>query len=122
MMAVRLRITLMVGLVLAASIPLRPLPRRLLKFLSVILVLIRNACLHRIIRVRLNQQVSGHVQHRRDLVRRLPLVCAQHAEAHGALVIIGYVWVVDLGLEGENGRPERVVRGEHEEEFEMPAL
>jgi hypothetical protein len=99
----------MVALVLATSIPLRPLPRRLLKVFSVILVLVCNACLNRIIRVRLDQQVSCHVQHSRDLVRRLPLVCAQHAEAHGAFVIVGYVWVVDLGLEGENRRFERVV-------------
>lgn len=107
---------------LSASILLDPLPRHLLILLAVILVLIRNARLHRIVRVRLDQEVPRHVEHGDDLIRRLPLVGAEHTQAHGALVVVGNVRVVDLGLETETWRLEWVVGREDEEEFEVAAL
>lgn len=101
---------------------LRPFPRVLLELLAVALVLIRYGRLDSIIRVWLDQKVPRHVDDRHELVRRLPLVAAKHAQAHGAFVIVTDVRVVDLGLEVQDWRLEGVVFGEREEELEVTAL
>lgn len=109
-------------LLLLAGMLLRPIPRRLLELLAVALVLIRYGRLDSIVGIGLDQEVPGHVYDSHELVRGLPLVAAEHAQAHGAFVIVAYVGVVDLGLEAQDGRFERVVSREREEELEVAAL
>lgn len=101
---------------------LRPLPRRLLKRFAVSIILLRNTALDGILRHRLGEQLTRKRQHRRDARRGLPFLLLQHAQTHGALVVVGDVGVVDLGREGENGRLERVVCREGEGGFECAAL
>lgn len=109
-------------LLLRNGISLGPLLGRLLEFLPVVLVLVPDAGLHGVVGVGFDEEIPGHVQDGADAVRRFPLVGAQHSKAHGAFVIVGDVWVVDFGGEGEDGRFERVVLGEGEGEGEGAAL
>ena len=66
-------------------------------------VLVGDTSFDRIIRLGLRENRLDQLEHVRDLVRRLPLVAAQNAQTHGALVVIGDVWMPDLGSEGDGG-------------------
>lgn len=110
------------GPLLLHRIQLNPGPRRAIKLLPLILELLRDRHLHRIVWHRLGQDLARELQHRRDLAGRLPLVGAQHAEAHAALVVVADVGVVDLRLEGERRWLEGVFAREGEEEVEAAAL
>ena len=98
----------------SAGVLLDPVTSHFLKLFAVALVLVGNARLNGVVRVRLDQQVASHVEDGGDLVRRLPLVSAEHAQAHGAFVVVGDVGMIDFGLEGQRRRLEGVVGGEHE--------
>lgn len=118
-------------------IPLRPIPRLLLPGRPVPPQLLGNPPFHRIIRIRLLQQLSGKRQHRGDLGGRLPLLRLQHAKTHHAGVgggggsgaggvatggARGDVGVVYFGCECEGGGSEGILWGESEQEVESSAL
>ena len=86
----------------------------LLKNLRVVLVLVGNSTFDGIIRLGRSEDLTDEHQNVANLVRGLPLVGAEHAQAHGALVIVADVGVVDLGLEGDGGRLEGVFFGERD--------
>lgn len=100
----------------------RPLLRKLIIPGAVILVLLRDAALHRIIRHGLHKQLSRELQHGSDLRARLPLVGSQHPQTHAPLVIVRHVGVVDLGSERYGGRLERVLGGEFQLDEEVSIL
>lgn len=104
------------------GILLHPVLRILLELCLVVLEFVRNACLHRVIRLRRLQHRNDQLKHICDLVRRLPLVCAEDTQAHGAAVIVGDVRMVDLGLEAESGWLERVLLRERDLDVEFAAL
>ena len=105
-----------------AGILLDPVFRILFKSLSIILVFVCYTSLDCIIRIGFNERVAHQVEHGHDLIRWLPRIRAQHAEAHATFVIIGYIWVVYFGLEGEDWGLERIVGWEGDEETEVTAL
>jgi hypothetical protein len=83
----------------------------LLKDFAVVLVLVGNSTFDGIIGLGRSQDLTDEHQYVANLVWGLPLIGAQHAQTHGAFVIVADVWVVDLGLEGDGGRLERVFLG-----------
>jgi hypothetical protein len=104
------------------GVPVHPVFRILVKGSSVALELVRNTRLHRVIRLRSSEDCPDQRQHIFDLVWRLPLLRAQHAQAHGAAVVVRHIGVVDLGFEADARRLERVVFGESDVELEVTAL
>lgn len=70
-----------------------------IKLRLLVLVLIRNAGLNSIIRLRRRHDRADQLQHIRDLVRWLPFVAPQHAQTHRTFVVVANVRVPDLGLE-----------------------
>lgn len=72
--------------------------------------------------IRLDQQAPRHLQHRQNLTTRLPVLRAQYAQTHGALVVVGDVGVVDLRGEVQRRGLEGVFGGKGEVEVEYAAL
>lgn len=103
-------------------IHLRPALRLLHKLLTVLAILLANVRLDRVISYGLDEQLAGELQNGTDFGARFPLIRPQHAEAHGALFIIGHVRVVYFGLEVEGRRFEGVVGWESQDEDEYTAL
>lgn len=101
---------------------LGPFFRFLVKLFAIIFVKICRICLNSVIRDRLHQELLGCSQDRCQLARRLPDISLEHAQAHRAVLVVGDVRMVDLGLEVELGRFERVVGRQDEEELEFAAL
>jgi len=66
--------------------------------------------------------VTDEVQDVLDAVWRFPHVAAEHAQTHGALFVVGDIWVVDLGLEGDDGWLEGVFLWQRDFEDEFTAL
>jgi len=104
------------------GVPLHPVLHVLLKLLAVLLVLVRDGGLDGVVRVRLDQERLDEPQHGNHLVRRFPLVGPEQAQAHGPLVVVADIGVVDLGLEADDGRLEGVFVGEINLELEVAAL
>ena len=86
----------------------------LLKDFAVVLVLVGNSTFDGIIRLGRSEDLTDEHQDVANLVWRLPLVGTEHAQAHGAFVVVADVWVVDLGLEGDGGRLEGVLLGQRD--------
>lgn len=103
-------------------ISLHPLLGDLFKLLCIRLVLLRNGHLDSVVGVGLDEQAPHHVEHGSDAIGRLPLVGAQHADAHAALVIVADIGVIDAGREGDLRRLEGVFVGETYEELEGGVL
>lgn len=110
------------GMLRALRVLVHPVPRCLLECSLVVLELVRNTRLDRIIRLRSGEDSPDQREHVLDLVRRLPLVGTQHAQAHSTTVIVGDVGVVDLGLEADRGRLEGVVFGQGDVNLEVTTL
>jgi hypothetical protein len=91
------------------SILLRILPRHPIKLLPILPIRIRRTALHRIIRNRLDQQILRRRQHAQNPRRGFPGLGFENADAHGAVLVEGYVGVPDAGLEGDFGGFEGVV-------------
>lgn len=87
-----------------------------------VLELLRNPQLDRIIRLRRLKNDPHQPQHIHNLVWRLPLVRAQHAQAHRPTLVVGDVRVVDLGAERERRGLEGVFFGESDLDVEFAAL
>lgn len=100
----------------------RPVLRRLHKFLLIVFELPCDPGLDGIVRLRLAQQRPGEDEHAFNLLRGLPFVRAQHAQAHGPFVVIRHVGVVYLGLEAQGRRFEGVVCRQREIQGEDAAL
>lgn len=94
----------------------------LIKCRPVILELFCNPSLNCIIRLRRCKDRPNQREHILDLVRRLPRICSEHAETHGTALIVGHVWVVDLGLKADDRRLEWVVFGKGDEDNEAATL
>jgi hypothetical protein len=103
-------------------ITLDPVLRVLLKLLAVLPVLVGDGGLDSIVWVRLDQERLDQAQHRHNLVWWLPLVGAEQAQAHGALVIVAHVGMVDLGSEADDRGLEWVFVGKDDFELEVTAL
>jgi hypothetical protein len=69
-----------------------------------------------------DQERLDQAQHRHNLVWWLPLVGAEQAQAHGALVIVAHVGMVDLGSEADDRGLEWVFVGKDDFELEVTAL
>ena len=65
-----------------------PFPRLLVESCSAVFELIRNARLNRVIGLRGFESRPDQRKHILDPVRRLPLVGTQHAQAHGAALVV----------------------------------
>lgn len=85
-----------------------PLLSNLVELGPVVLVLIGDASLDRIVRLRLNEDLTDQSQHLANTVRWLPVVAAEDAQAHAAFFVVCHVWVVDFRLEGDDGGFEGV--------------
>lgn len=83
----------------------------LLKDFPVVLVLVGNSTFDGIIRLGRSEDLTDEHQNVANLVWGLPLVGAEHAQAHGTLVVVANVWVVDLGLERDGWGLEGVFLG-----------
>jgi len=106
----------------ALGVPVHPVFGVLVKCGSVALKLVRNTRLDRVIRLRSSEDCPDQREHILDLVWRLPLLRAQHAQAHGAAVVVRHIGMVDLGFEADARRLEGVVFGEDDVELEVTAL
>lgn len=104
------------------GVPIHPVFRILVKCRPVALELVRNTRLDRVIRLRRREDRPNQREHILDLVRRLPLVGTQHAQAHGATVVVRHIWVVDLGFEADARWLEGVVFGKGHVDLEVAAL
>lgn len=107
---------------LLLCVTLDPILRILLKLLAILPILIGNRRLDGIVRVGLDQKRLDETKHRDDLVRRFPLIWTQQTEAHGALVVVAHIRVVDLGSEADDGRLEGILVGKGNFELEVAAL
>lgn len=103
-------------------ISLHPILGVLLKLLSVLLVLVRDRGLNGIIDVRLDHEGLNQAQYCDDFVRRFPFVWAQQTKAHGTLVVVADVGVINLCSEADDWRLEGVLVREIDLELEMAAL
>ena len=103
-------------------IALDPVLRILLELLAVLSVLVGNRWLDSVIRVWLDEERLNEAKDRDNLVRRLPLVGTQQTQAHGALVVVADIGVVDLGAERHDWRLEGILVGECDIELEVSAL
>jgi hypothetical protein len=104
------------------GVPVHPVLRILVKGSSVALELVRNTRLDRVIRLRSSEDCPDQREHVLDLVWWLPLLRAQHTQAHGAAVVVRHIGVVDLGFEADARRLEGVVFGKSDVELEVTAL
>jgi hypothetical protein len=104
------------------GVALDPVLYILLKLLAVLPVLVGNGRLDGIVRVGLNEQRLDEAEDRHHLVWRLPLVGAQQTQAHGPLVVVADVGVVDFGSEADDGWLEGVFGREGNLELEVAAL
>lgn len=104
------------------GVPVHPVFRILVKGRLVVLELVRNTRLDCVIRLRSREDCPDQRKHILDLVRRLPLVRTQHAQAHGASVVVRHIWVVDLGFEADARWLEGVVFGKSHVDLEVAAL
>ena len=95
--------------VLAICISLNPILCILVKLLTIILVLIRNICLYRIIWLWFQEQIPCQCQDCWNTIWWLPGIWPQHPNAHGSLVVIQDIWVIDLCHEAQSRRFEWVV-------------
>ena len=77
---------------------------------------------HGIVRLRSSEDGADEFEDLGDLVRWLPLFSLEHAQAHGTALIVGHVWVVDLGLKADDRRLEWVVFGQGDEDNEAATL
>lgn len=73
-------------------------------------------------RIRLNQQPPRHLEHSHDLTARLPLIAPQDPQAHAAFIVVADVRVVYFRLETEDGRFERVIYRQRQQELECTTL
>lgn len=103
-------------------IALDPVLRILLELLAVLSVLVGNRWLDSVIRVWLDEERLNEAKDRDNLVRRLPLVGTQQTQAHGALVVVADIGMVDLGAERHDWRLEGILVGECDIELEVSAL
>jgi hypothetical protein len=103
-------------------ITLDPVLCILLKFLAVFAVFVGDGGLDRIVHVWLNQKRLDQAQNSNYLIRRLPRLRTKQPEAHGALVIVGHVRVVDLCPKADDRRFKRIFVGEVDLELEVAAL
>ena len=108
--------------VLLLRVSLHPILSRLLKLLTIVLVLIRDGRLNGIVGIGFDQESLNEAEDCDDLVWRLPLIRAQHAQTHGALVIVADIGMVDFGFEGDDGWLEGILVGECDLEQEVAAL
>ena len=106
----------------ALGVPVHPVFRILVKGRPVALELVRNTRLHCVIRLRSREDCPDQREHIPDLVWRLPLVRTQHAQAHGASIVIRDIWVVNLGFEADARWLEGVVFGKSHVDLEVSAL
>lgn len=104
------------------SVSLHPVLCVLVEPGAVLAVLVGDGGLNGIVWVRLDQERLDEAQDRDDLVWRLPLVRAEQTQAHGALVVVAHVGVVDLGAEADDRRLEGVFGWECDFELEVAAL
>lgn len=74
----------------------------------IFLVFPGNALFNCVVRLGVRQQPARKRQNRIDLAARLPLIRPEQSKAHTALIIVCHVGMVDLGLERERRRFERV--------------
>jgi len=86
----------------------------LLKDFPVVLVLVGNSTFDGIIRLGRSEDLTDEHQDVANLVWGLPLVGTEHAQAHGAFVVVADVWMVDLGLERDGGGLEGVFLGQRD--------
>lgn len=87
-----------------------------------VLVLVGNSTFDGIIRLGCREDLAYENQNIANLVWWLPLVGAEHAEAHAAFVVVADVWVVDFGLEGDGGWFERIFLGQRDFDLELAVL
>lgn len=86
-----------------------PIFRNLVESGAVVLVLLSYASLYGVVWLRRLENRSYELEDVLDFVWRLPLVRSQHAQAHGAFVVVRHVRVVDLSAEGDGRRLEGVL-------------
>lgn len=87
-----------------------------------VLVLVGNSTFDGIIRLRCREDLADEDQDVANLVWWLPLVGAEHAEAHTAFVVVADIGVVDFGLERDGGWFEGVFFGQCDFDLELAVL
>lgn len=90
------------------GITLDPVLCILLKLFAVFAVFVGDGGLDRIVHVWLNQKRLNQAQNSNYLIRGFPAFRTKQPEAHGALVIVGHIRVVDLGPKADDRWLERV--------------
>ena len=103
-------------------ISLHPILGILVKCRPILFELVGNGGLNGVVRVGLDQECLYETQDGDDLVRGLPFLGTQQAQAHRALVIVAYVWVVNLRLKADDRRLEGIFGGESDLELEVASL
>ena len=103
-------------------ITLDPILSILFELLAVLPVLVGDRRLDGVIWVWFDEECLDEAEDRDNLVRRLPFFRTKQTQAHGALVVVADIGVVDLGAEGHDRGLERILVGECDLELEVPAL
>lgn len=87
-----------------------------------VLVLVGNSTFDGIIRLRCREDLADEDQNVANLVWWLPLVGAEHAEAHAAFVVVADIRVVNFGFERDGGWLEGVFLGQRDFDLELAVL
>lgn len=103
-------------------ITLDPILSILFELLAILPVLVGDRRLDGVIWVWFDEECLNEAEDRDNLVRRLPFFRTKQTQAHGALVVVADIGVVDLGAEGHDRGLERILVGECDLELEVPAL
>lgn len=103
-------------------VALDPVLRILFKLLAILPILVGNRWFDGVIWVWLDEECLNEAEDRDNLVRWFPFVGTKQTQAHGALVVVAHIGVVDLGAEGHDRGFEGILVGECDLELEVTAL
>lgn len=107
--------------ILLLSVPISVLLRCLLKQVPLASILIGDASLQRVIRVGFDEQLAHGLKDLAQLGGRLPVLGFQGGYTDVAGAVVGHVGMVDPRVERHDGRFERVVVGQLDNEPEGAA-